>query len=134
VTAADRVELERTWPATADHIGSARSAVTAYARRAGVPSASIQSIRLAVSEACSNAVVHGYRSEVRDTFTVKARTVPDGIEIIVRDRGCGMRPRPDSPGAGLGLPIISQLAETLEVRTPRDGVGTELCMRFPRAT
>ena len=39
------------------------------------------------------------------------------------------RRRSDSPGLGLGLPLISQTARELDVRTPRGG-GTELLMRF----
>lgn len=40
-----------------------------------------------------------------------------------------MRPRIDSPGAGLGLPLITHVADELEVATPPDG-GTRVRMRF----
>jgi signal transduction histidine kinase len=43
-----------------------------------------------------------------------------------------MRPRPDSPGAGLGLPIVAALAERMEVEG-RPGGGTRLTMTFPAA-
>ena len=41
-----------------------------------------------------------------------------------------MQPRTDSPGAGLGLPLIANLAETFSVTAPAGG-GTELSMTFP---
>ena len=65
----------------------------------------------------------------RGPVEVEARQ-PDGyLCVYVRDHGSGFRRRPDSPGLGLGLPLISQTARELDVRTPRGG-GTELLMRF----
>jgi anti-sigma regulatory factor (Ser/Thr protein kinase) len=51
------------------------------------------------------------------------------IEIVVRDDGSGMAPRHDSPGLGLGLPLIRRVADGFDHRMPPDG-GTELWMRF----
>jgi signal transduction histidine kinase len=50
--------------------------------------------------------------------------------VTVRDNGCGMQPRADSPGAGLGLPLIASLADSFSVSVPPEG-GTELSMTFP---
>jgi anti-sigma regulatory factor (Ser/Thr protein kinase) len=52
------------------------------------------------------------------------------VEARVVDDGSGMMPRNDSPGVGLGLPLIHRLADQVELRTGADGRGTELCMRF----
>jgi anti-sigma regulatory factor (Ser/Thr protein kinase) len=42
-----------------------------------------------------------------------------------------MRPRPDTPGAGIGLSLITQLAAEVAIRSSGgDGAGTELAMRF----
>src|SRR3712207_9020716 len=44
----------------------------------------------------------------------------DGCVLVtVSDEGSGMRPRPDSPGLGLGLPLISQMTHSFEVRQDR---------------
>jgi serine/threonine-protein kinase RsbW len=42
----------------------------------------------------------------------------------------GMRPRPDSPGLGLGMPLISDLATSLEVADSDGDAGTLLRMTF----
>ena len=41
-----------------------------------------------------------------------------------------MKPRVDSPGLGLGLPLIGDLTSDFAVRGRADGAGTELAMRF----
>jgi anti-sigma regulatory factor (Ser/Thr protein kinase) len=43
---------------------------------------------------------------------------------------CGPAPRTDSPGAGLGLPLIAEVAESMSVSRGRDGHGTVLSMTF----
>jgi serine/threonine-protein kinase RsbW/stage II sporulation protein AB (anti-sigma F factor) len=48
---------------------------------------------------------------------------------VVADRGRGIVPRPDSPGLGLGLPLIATLAESLELGTGRSE-ETEVRMTF----
>ena len=49
--------------------------------------------------------------------------------MIVRDHGSGMAPRVDSPGLGVGLPVMAAIAEALEIDTP-DGSGTLVRMTF----
>lgn len=87
-------------------------------------------MRLAVSEAVSNVIVHGYRETGRGAFTVAVEWEDEQLSVTVRDTGCGMSPRMDSPGAGLGLPLIANLAESFSVTEPPGG-GTEVCMTFP---
>jgi serine/threonine-protein kinase RsbW len=56
--------------------------------------------------------------------------VRDGrLTVVVHDEGRGMLPRPDSPGLGLGLPLIATLAESLELGTGPDE-RTEVRMTF----
>ena len=108
----------------------AREAVRRFAVEQGADADTLAAIELCVSEAVSNAVVHAYRRlGHRGPVEVEARR-PDGyLCVYVRDRGSGMRRRHDSPGLGLGLPLISQTAQGLDVRTAPAG-GTELLMRF----
>jgi len=88
-------------------------------------------VLLSVSEACTNAVVHAYVDESEPgEIEVVAQMVPgDGLEIFVCDDGRGMLPRHDSPGVGLGLPLVATLAESFEVQA-RSGGGTQVRMAF----
>ena len=121
---------EQSWPARPEHVRAARRAVCDAATRAGAQESVLQAARLAVSEAVSNVVVHSYRDRGPGAFTVSVEWNGDELRVIVRDEGCGMAPRMDSPGAGLGLPLIANLAESFSVTAPPGG-GTEVCMTFP---
>jgi serine/threonine-protein kinase RsbW/stage II sporulation protein AB (anti-sigma F factor) len=48
--------------------------------------------------------------------------------VVVADDGLGMMPRTDSPGLGLGLPVITTVSDRMEVVS--EGAGTELHIAF----
>ena len=124
--------LARRFRASAQQIGHARREATAFARERGVvdPAA----VALAVSEAITNVVLHAYldASEPGD-FELVARDLPDdGVMISIWDDGGGMQPRADSPGVGLGLPLVAALTERFEIES-RPGGGTRLSLYFATA-
>jgi serine/threonine-protein kinase RsbW len=121
---------QQTWPATAEHVRAARACVTAFASRMGVPDEVLEGVRLAVSEAVSNAVVHGYRNRDAGPVTVIAEAADGELVVVVSDEGSGVSPRSDSPGVGLGLPLIAEVAGSLSVRQRDGGQGTVLRMTF----
>jgi anti-sigma regulatory factor (Ser/Thr protein kinase) len=124
-----------TAPASAESVAELRHAVVDFAHAHGVPEPCLNDIRLAVSEAVSNAVVHAFRGRA-DGIVVASVTIgaSEWVEVRVADDGSGMAPRDDSPGLGLGLPLIRHLTDQFEHRLPPGRVGTELRMRFRPAT
>ncbi len=122
-----------TFPAEVAAPQLARRAARDFAAAEGADAATLEAITLCVSEAVSNAVVHGYREgAVPGAVELEARRPNGYLCVYVRDRGSGFAPRPDSPGLGLGLSVISKSAAAHEVREPSSG-GTELVMRFDLA-
>ena len=123
-----------TWsiPALADEVIGIRRAAVQFARSHGVPDDRLADLRLAISEAVSNAVIHAFRlQELPGTVTLSIDITPERFaEVVVRDDGIGMSPRGDSPGLGLGLSVIESIADETERRRPSDGIGFELWMRF----
>lgn len=102
-----------------------------FAYENGVTEPCVSDIRLAVSEAVTNAVVHAFRGRAHGTVMASVSMRDAGwVEVRVTDDGCGMTPRDDSPGMGLGLPLIRNLADQFEHRRPADGDGTEIWMHF----
>jgi serine/threonine-protein kinase RsbW len=121
--------LVRRYCARAEEIGRIRHEVKAHAREQGARDP--DAIALAVTEAVTNAVLHAYLDapEPGEVEVVVQRVREDRVEILVCDEGRGMRPRTDSPGLGLGLPLVATLAEHFEVQA-RDGGGTRVRMAF----
>jgi anti-sigma regulatory factor (Ser/Thr protein kinase) len=106
--------------------------VVEFARANGVPEPRLGDVGVAVSEAATNVVVHAFRGVAeRGTLMVAvAVREQEWIDVHVTDHGSGLAPRDDSPGLGLGLPLIRHLADQFDHRRPPGGVGTELWMRF----
>jgi MFS family permease len=65
-------------------------------------------MKMAVTEACTNVVVHAY-DEDAGMLEVEMLADENGLTIVVRDHGAGIQPRParsEPPALGLGLPLI----------------------------
>jgi anti-sigma regulatory factor (Ser/Thr protein kinase) len=122
-------DLVRRFCARPDEIGRIRHEVRDYARAHGASDPN--AVALAVTEAITNAVVHAYvdAPEPGEIEVVVKRLPDEGLEILVCDEGRGMMPRHDSPGIGLGLPLVATLAERFEVQA-RAGGGTRVLMAF----
>ena len=121
----------RSVPAVPENVAQIRHAVVDLARRNNASEQVATDLALAVGEACANVVVHAYPPGDIGPLIVQASVV-DSREIVVTvvDQGQGMTPRPDSPGLGLGLPLIANLSDRLEIQEGPDGVGTQLEMVF----
>lgn len=117
-------------PARPENIALVRHVLGGVAEGVGIPPEVLDDIRLAVSEACANVVVHAY-ADRQGEGPLEVDVIPAGgvIVVVVRDHGRGMGPRPDSPGLGVGLPLIAALASAMEIGTDDDG-ATEVRMTF----
>lgn len=119
--------IRRTFAAGPGAPGIARRAVREFLR--GADPCALADVLLAVSEVVTNCVVHGYRDVPHGTVELEARRNGDHLLLSVADAGSGMAPRLDSPGLGLGLPLISQIAERVDISSPANG-GTLVSMHF----
>lgn len=117
-----------TYRAEPDSVSSARRALGDFALQAGAEPDQVDAIRLASSEALTNAVRHAY-TDVPGSVYVTAAVALDEIWVLVADDGCGLEPRTGRPGLGLGLGLIAQVSDHLAV-VPRASGGTEVRMRF----
>lgn len=122
-------DMELALPARAENIAIVRHALGGFAEAFAVPETKLADIRLAVTEACANVVVHAYPDGEEGTMEVLASMEDGEMVVRVRDWGSGIRPRPDSPGLGLGLSLIAALAETVQLGHD-DAEHTEVRMTF----
>jgi anti-sigma regulatory factor (Ser/Thr protein kinase) len=121
-------DLEITLPARAENVAVVRHAVGGLGEVLEVDDQTLSDIKLAVTEACTNVVVHAY-PDAEGPMGLRASIDGRNLSLVVTDRGRGIVPRPDSPGLGLGLPLIATLAESLELGTGRSE-ETEVRMTF----
>jgi anti-sigma regulatory factor (Ser/Thr protein kinase) len=122
--------LSETRPAVPGSVAALRAMAAEFATNIGLAPATVARVKLAVSEAATNVVVHAYPDASEPGVIHLEVTVAAGeLRVSVIDTGPGLRPRQDSPGLGLGLAIIGQLADNFELL---QGGGGGLCvlMRF----
>jgi stage II sporulation protein AB (anti-sigma F factor) len=129
LNAPDVLSLDTSYEAVPSSVGQARRDVVALAERDGASEEDLERIRLAISEAVSNAVIHAYDDEPERLIHLTAAAIEGELTVLVADDGCGLGFAPESKGLGLGLAVITQLCDSLTVMTRSFG-GTQIEMRF----
>ncbi len=119
-----------------ENVGLARVAVAAFAAQVDMTLNELEEIKVAVSEAVSNAIIHGYGGAPRGTVRVAVERTQAGLVIIVEDKGCGipdvalaMQPAysTDPERMGLGFAFMQSFMDDLEVTSEVDR-GTRVKM------
>jgi anti-sigma regulatory factor (Ser/Thr protein kinase) len=131
-TTDDRPGLQISLPAKAENVAVVRHALAGLAYQIGMDEAGIADLKTVVTEACMNVVVHAYPDEEAGPLLVEARPEPEGLTVVVRDYGSGIRPRPDveRPSLRIGLTLISALSRSFEIKGGIER-GTEIRMHLP---
>jgi anti-sigma regulatory factor (Ser/Thr protein kinase) len=125
----ERPDVELVVPADPDSVALARQMVRGIVDRLGWSDESRTDISIAVTEACTNAVLHAYPDSQGD-YEVHAWAEPQRLIVAVRDHGGGISPRVPSPSAGLGLGVPLMLAIADEVTFSNEDGVTEVRMSF----
>ena len=126
------------FPSRSTNEAFARSAVSCFAAQMDPTIEELGDIRTAVSEAVTNAIVHGYPDEM-GMITVRCRILKDNVlDIVVKDKGVGI---PDidqartplfttggSDRSGMGFTIMESFMSDLDI-TSELGKGTTVHMR-----
>ena len=124
-------DVHQRLPAVPGSVSAARTAMDEACRVLDVDEHTAASIRLAVSEACTNVVVHAYAGRTAPgSLELDAGVAGDVLRVVVRDHGVGLVPHPESSGAHLGLPLIGALSRRLEIRRRESTGTTEVVMEF----
>ena len=131
-------EVTLTFPSRSSNEGFARSAAACFAAQMDPTLNELEDIKTAVSEAVTNAIVHGYPDAI-GTVTLKLRVCPGNIvELTVKDKGRGIpdvekarQPMFTTGGAersGMGFTIMESFMDQLLVRS-LPGRGTTVTMK-----
>ncbi len=123
------LSLDTSYEAVPESVGKARRAVAGLAELDGAGEEDLERIKLAVSEALSNAVIHAYGHGAPGVVTLTAAVIDAELTVIVGDDGCGFGSAPESEGLGIGLAVIAELCDSLSMIARSSG-GTQMEMRF----
>ncbi|MGB9678549.1 MAG: anti-sigma F factor [Thermoanaerobacteraceae bacterium] len=116
----------------------ARTVIAAFAAQLDPTIEDIADIKTAVSEAVTNAIIHGYENKI-NLITIKAFINDHTITIEVIDEGKGiediekaMEPlftsKPDEERAGMGFTVMQTFMDELDVES-EPGKGTRIIMK-----
>jgi serine phosphatase RsbU (regulator of sigma subunit)/anti-sigma regulatory factor (Ser/Thr protein kinase) len=109
--------------AVRDSLAPMREAFTGWLDSFGPVEDDRQSLKMAVSEAITNAIEHAYPPGRPGPVRLVASMLPDGfLEVNVADRGRWREPG-TADDRGHGLLVIGQLADEMEVRHPPRGAA-----------
>ncbi len=131
----NRVQLR--FLSVADNVGLARVAVAALAGQANFSLHDIEEIKVAVSEAVSNSVIHGYPGRDDGWVELDLELDPTGISIVVEDWGVGIADvaqarepaySQDPERMGLGFVFMESFMHGFDVESTL-GKGTRVHMR-----
>jgi stage II sporulation protein AB (anti-sigma F factor) len=121
-----------------ENISFARACTGAFASQLGCTLDEIEEIKLVVSEAVSNSIIHGYDSRGSELITIVITLHDDRtVEIIVEDHGKGiediervLQPSYSSEVGrmGLGFTFMKSFMDDLEIIS-KAGEGTIVQMR-----
>ena len=116
----------------------ARVAVSAFAVQLNPTLDVLADSKTAVSEAVTNAIVHGYRNE-EGMVEIDATMQKNGvIRLTINDNGCGienveqaMQPfytsQPEKERSGMGFSVMQTFMDKVEVKS-KTGEGTQVIM------
>jgi serine/threonine-protein kinase RsbW len=120
-----------TIPARAEYITLVRLALSGISRLRPLSEEVLGDLKLAVTEACTNSVRHGYENG-EGTVEILYELQPDRFVVEVSDDGPGFEPSGDRPTeenlaeGGLGIAIIKAVSDEFEAGQRTAGHGSKL--------
>ena len=119
-----------------ENVGFARVAVASFASQLDCTLPELEEIKVAVSEAVGNSIIHGYQNKPDKTVRLTATIYKEGLEIRVEDSGVGiadidlaMQPAysTEPERMGLGFVFMQSFSDRLQVDSA-PGQGTSVTM------
>lgn len=116
----------------------ARIAAAAFVSNLNPTAPELAEIKTAVSEAVTNAIIHGYENSV-GMVRLEGRISGKTVEFIISDDGWGIPDvnkareplftgKPDSERSGMGFSIMESFMDSVEIKS-KVGEGTRVKMK-----
>ena len=131
-------------PAKAEYLSLVRAVVvSAAALDPAVEDQRLEDLRLAVSEAATNAIRSHANLGSEERITIRCGLTADRIEVEVQDRGPGFNPENITPAGpldeperlnyegGFGIPLMRVLADEIKINSADEGTTVQLVVYTP---
>jgi serine/threonine-protein kinase RsbW len=127
--------VELSFPADARYLVLARLSLAGIAPAAPLDAETLADLKLAVTEACANAVRHAYAPDAPGDVHVRIELGDARVAIEIADRGKGLateQPADWDPEElreqGMGFAIIRSVVDDVDIGAGADGRGTTVRM------
>ena len=133
--------IELDIPARPEYVALARLVVSSLASaRRDLTDDRVDDLKVAVSEACTNAIEAHHSADSDDSVVVRCIELDDRLEVEIEDRGSGFDPEalPEHPPVtdperlnferGLGIPLIKTLVDDVRISSSDDGTRVTMSM------
>jgi len=130
-------QISLTFSSIAENVSIARLLIASVGGQLDLPLNDIEELKVAISEAVSNAIIHGYQSVPNNIVYLNLDITNNTLTIVVKDEGCGisnveqaMQPAysTDPERMGLGFVFMQSFMDELQVESVLE-VGTTVTMR-----
>ncbi|RKD26033.1 anti-sigma F factor [Ammoniphilus oxalaticus] len=117
----------------------ARVAVAAFVSKLNLTLDELEEIKTAVSEAVTNAIIHGYEEDASKQVRISACYDDEYIEVLIEDHGTGIADieearqplfttKPELERSGMGFTIMENFMDSIEIVTGKER-GTRIVLR-----
>jgi stage II sporulation protein AB (anti-sigma F factor) len=132
-------QMKLSFASRSENEAFARITVAAFVSQMDPTMEQLDEIKTVVSEAVTNAIIHGYEGNTEGTVTVEAEIDGDTVTISISDQGKGIEDlelarqplftsRPELERSGMGFTIMENFMDVFEVVSTESG-GTSLKMK-----
>lgn len=131
-------ELNISFPSKLINVQTSRAILIGFLAELDLPMSVINELKTALSEAVTNAIVHGYNNDESKVVNLYFSYDDISIKMIVEDKGVGIEnidaakeplfsTKFDEERAGLGFTIMEVFTDSLQIESEL-GVGTKVTM------
>ncbi|GAB6173930.1 anti-sigma F factor [Paradesulfitobacterium aromaticivorans] len=129
-------QLTLKFTSLAENVSIARMLIASVAAQLDLSLNDIEELKVVVSEAVSNAIIHGYHNDPSQIVNLTLEIDSESLKITVKDNGCGipdieqaMQPAysTDPERMGLGFVFMQSFMDDLQVESAVDE-GTTVTM------
>ena len=132
-------EMEVRFLSLSGNVALARAVAVSFAAQMNPGIEELSDIRTAVSEAVTNAIIHGYNQDRDRVVTMQMEIEDELLTVIVKDEGCGIgdvalarKPfytsKPELERSGMGFSVMEAFMDSVDVQSAL-GCGTTVTMR-----